>query len=166
MSGNPDFYHGAHPEQLNRQIRDKLGRFIVPFTQHDLPIMPNHVTAAKGPDGSAAVTIRQAIYDIHFGVRAINAVQSYGRAEPQYNGNAYAFSSIYHSGQLKLFTSHPTPPANPGGRPNYHMNHLRSFAIGDTPEPWRDGATWYRNSIELAKEYRDEAMRGANEVVN
>lgn len=166
VSGNPDFYHGARPEQLVRQIRDELGEYIVPSTQHDLPILPNHVTAAKGPDGSAAVAIRQATYDAYFGARAMNATKSYGQAEPQYDSNAYVFSSIYHNGQLKLYTSHPTAPANPGGLPNYHMNHLRSFAMGDTPQTWRDGATWYRNSIGLAKEFRDEAMRGANEVVN
>lgn len=166
VSGNPDFYHGARPEQLDRQIRDELGQYIVPSTQHDLPILLNHVTAAKGPDGSAAVAIRQATYDAHFGVRAMDATISYGQAEPQHDGNAYAFSSIYHNGQLKLYTSHSTAPANPGGPPNYYMNHLRSFAMGDTAGTWRDGATWYRNSIGLAKEFRDETIRGANEVVN
>ena len=166
VSGNPDTYHGARPEQLDRRIRDELGQYIVPSTQHDLPILPNHVIAAKGPDGSAAVAIRQATYDAHFGVRAMDVTRSYGQAGPQHDGNAYAFSSIYYSGTLKLYTSHSTAPANPGGRPSYHMNHLRSFAMGDTAETWRDGATWYRNSIDLAKEFRDDVIHGANEVVN
>ena len=166
VPGNPDFYHGARPEQLDRRIRDELGRFVVPSTQHDLPIVPNHVTAAKGPDGSAAIAKRQAMFDIYFGGRAINTIQSYGQAKPQFDGNAYAFSSIYHNGQLKLYTSHPAPPVNPAGRPYYHMNHLGSFAMGGNEETFRTGATWYRNSIDLAKEMRDEAIRGANEVVN
>ena len=166
VPGNPDFYHGARPEQLERRVRVEIGHFVVPSTQHDLPIVPNHVTAAKGPDGSAAVAKRQATYDVYFGGRAINALQSYGQAEPQFDGNAYAFSSIYHNGQLKIYTSHPAPPANPGGRIDYHMNHLRSFAMGDTEETFRTGATWYRNSIDLAKEMRDEAIRGANEIAN
>ncbi|KAI9708148.1 MAG: hypothetical protein M1828_003095, partial [Chrysothrix sp. TS-e1954] len=166
VPGNPDFYHGARPEQLDRRIRDEIGRLVVPSTQHDLPIVPNHVTAAKGPDGSAAVAKRQATYDIFWGGRAFNALQSYGQAEPQFDGNAYAFSSIYHSGQLKMYTSHPAPPANPGGRPYYHMNPLGSFAMGGSEETFRTGATWYRNSIDLAKEMRDKAIRDANEVVN
>lgn len=46
------------------------------------------------------------------------------------------------------------------------MNHLRSFAMGDTAETWMDGATWYRNSIDLAKEFRNDVIHGANEVIN
>ena len=34
----------------------------------------------------------------------------------------------------------------------------------DSPETWREGATAYRNSIELAKEYRNDAIRRANEA--
>ena len=166
VSGNPDFYHGARPEQLERRVRNELGHLIIPSTQHDLPIVPNHFTAAKGPDGSAAVAGRQATYDAFFGARAIHALQTYGQAEPLFDGNAYTFSSTYHNGTLKLYTSHPAQPASLGGRPDYHMNHLRSFAMGDTPETWRDGAKWYRNSGDLAKEMRDQAILEANDVVN
>ena len=166
VSGNPDFYHGARPEQLERQVRNELEQFVVPSTQHDLPIVPNHFTAAKGPDGSAAVAARQATYDAYFGAQAMHVLQNYGQAEPRFDGNAYTFSSIYYGGQLKLYTSHPAQPANLGGRPDYHINHLRSFAMDDTAETWRAGATWYRNSMDLAKEMRDEAIQGANEVVN
>ena len=70
------------------------------------------------------------------------------------------------NGQLKFNTRHPAPPADPGGRPQYHSNLLRSFAMDDTPETWRIGATWYRNSINVAKELRDEAICGAYDVVN
>ena len=166
VSGNPDFYHGARAEQLERQIRNELGNLIIPSTQHDLPILPNHFTAAKGPDGSAAVAARQASYDAFFGARGYQALHSYGEEEPQFDGNAYTFSSIYHSGTLKMYTSHPSKPANPGGRPEYHLNHIRSFAMGDTPETWRTGATWYRNSIDMAKEMRDDAIGRANDVAN
>jgi hypothetical protein len=41
VPGNPDRYHGARPEQLDRQIRSEFRDQIVPSTQHDLPIAPN-----------------------------------------------------------------------------------------------------------------------------
>lgn len=166
VPGNPDFYHGARTEQLERRIRDELGNLIMPSTQHDLPILPNHFTAAKGPDGSAAVAARQASYNAFFGARGYQVLHTFGEEEPQFDGNAYTFSSIYHSGTLKMYTSHPTKPANPGGRPEYYLNHIRSFAMGDTPETWRTGATWYRNSIDMAKEMRDDAIGRANDVAN
>lgn len=165
-SGKPDFFHGARPEQLDRRIRSELEHSIVPSTQHDLPIVPTHFTAAKGPDGSAAVANRQVTYDTFFGSRGFHALQNYRRAEPQYDGKAYTIGTIYHNGLLQLFTSHPVPPANPGEPPSYYLNPLRSFAMRDTDETWRAGATWYRNSMKWTEEERDEAIRAANEVLN
>lgn len=166
VSGNPDSYHGARPEQLERRVRDELGHLVTPSTQHDLPIVPNHFTAVKGPDDTVAVARRQATYNAYFGARAIHALQNYGQAELRFDGSAYTFSSIYHNGVLTLDTSHPTQPANPGGRPGYHMNHVNSFAMDANEKAWILGATWYRNSMDLAKEMRDEAIRGANDVIN
>ncbi|KAF7509319.1 hypothetical protein GJ744_008213 [Endocarpon pusillum] len=166
VPGNPDFYHGARPESLKREIRDELDELIVPSTQHDLPIVPNHFMAAKGPDGSLAVADRQAAYDAAFGARAIHALQTFKQAEPQYDGKAYTFTSTYHGGQLTLYTSHPVKPASPGARPEYFMHQIGSFSMRNSPETWRQGATAYRNSVDLAKRYRDDAIRQTNEAFN
>ena len=165
-SGKPDFFHGARPEQLDRRIRNELEHLIIPSTQHDLPIVPNHFTAAKGPDGSAAVANRQVTYDTFFGARGILALRNHGKAEPRYDGKARTIGTIYHNGLLQLFTSHSVQPANPGEAPSYYINPLRSFAMRDTVETWRAGATWYRNSMKWAQEERDNAIRVANEVLN
>ena len=53
--GKPDLYDGARPEQLRRRVRDELSGHIIPSTQDELPIAPNSLLAAKGPDGSLAV---------------------------------------------------------------------------------------------------------------
>lgn len=79
VPGNPDRYYGARPEQLNREIRSELNGQIVPSTQHDLPILPNFLLAAKGPDGSLAVAGRQASYDGALGARAMHSLQTYGQ---------------------------------------------------------------------------------------
>ena len=104
---NLDAYYGAHPEQLHRRVCDELSGHIVPYTQHDLPVAPNFFLAEKGPDGSAAVAKRQACYDSALGARGINSLQSYGQKNAFYDNNAYTISSIYHNGQLQIFT---TPP--------------------------------------------------------
>ncbi|KAF9733854.1 hypothetical protein PMIN04_012897 [Paraphaeosphaeria minitans] len=161
--GNPDVYYGARPEQLSREIRNELGGHIIPSTQHDLPMAPNFFLAAKGPDGSLAVAGRQACYDGALGARGMASLQSYGQGEPDY-GTAYAISSIYHGGTLKIYTNHMTQSGSPSSRPEYHMNQLRSFAMTDTVDTFRQGAGAYRNLRDWAKKQRDDSIRQANEM--
>ncbi|KAK7912303.1 hypothetical protein PG985_014784 [Apiospora marii] len=130
VPGNPDRYYGARPEQLDRRIRADLMGFIVPSTQHDLPIMPNNILAVKGPDGSAAVAARQANYDGALGARGIQGVLSYGSSESQNDGNSRVITSTYHSGTLKMFTSHVKHPTHPGGRPDLPQWP----GLGETPK--------------------------------
>lgn len=126
VPGNPDRYYGARPEQLNRQVRNKLSGHIIPSTQHDLPIAPNFFLAVKGPDGSAAVAARQACYDGALGARGMHSLQSYGQEKPVYDNKAYTITSIYHNGQLKMYTVHPAQPNGPGSRPEYYMTDRKS----------------------------------------
>lgn len=166
VPGNPDLYYGARPEQLNRQVRDELSDKIIPSTQHDLPIVPNFFLAAKGPDGSIAVAGRQASYDGALGARGMHSLQSYRQDEPTYDNSAYTITSIYHGGQLKIYTSHPAQPNGSGSRPEYYMTQLRSFAMTDTADTFRQGATAFRNARDWTKEQRDEAISQANERVS
>ena len=59
----------------------------------------------------------------------------------------------------------PIQPSSPGGRPEYCMSQLRSFAMTDTAETFRQGVTAYRNARDWTKEQRDEAIKQANERV-
>lgn len=163
-AAKPDLYYGARPEQLDRRVRDKLSDQIIPSTQDDLPIAPNFFLAAKGPNGTAAGVKRQACYDGALGARGMHYLQSYGEDKPVHDNNAYTITSIYSDGQLKMYTSHPI--INPKGRSEYCMNQLRSFAMTDTTDTFRQGATAYRNARDWAKEQRDEAIRRANKRVN
>jgi hypothetical protein len=125
VPGNPDIYYGARPEQLNRRVRDDLSGGSIPSTQDDLPILPNFFLAVKGPDGSAAVAKRQASYDGALGARGMLSLQSYGQINPVYSNNAYTFTSTYHDGTLKIYTSHHTQPIGPGGQPEYYMHQIK-----------------------------------------
>ena len=165
-AAKPDLYYGARPEQLDRRVRDELSGHIIPSTQDDLPIAPNFFLAAKGPDGTAAVARRQACYDGALGARGIHSLQSYGEDEPVHDNNAYAISSIYSDGQLKMYTSHPTQPTSPKGRPEYFMTQLNTWGMTGNLDTFRQGATAYRNARDWTKEQRDKAIRRANERAN
>ncbi|KXX77155.1 hypothetical protein MMYC01_207569, partial [Madurella mycetomatis] len=165
VPGNPDRYYGARPEQLDREVRTKLGDRIIPSTQHDLPIAPNFSLAAKGPDGSSAVAQRQASYDVTLGARGMLDLISYGKLEPVYDNKAYAMTCTYHAGTLKMYTGHPIPPANPGARPEYVTTQVKAYALTSDYDTYRQGAAAYRNGRDWAKRQRDEAIKRANERV-
>ncbi|KAF2815589.1 uncharacterized protein BDZ99DRAFT_470955 [Mytilinidion resinicola] len=93
----------------------------------------------------------------------MNSLQSYGKGEPVSDNNAYTITSIYHNGQLQMYTSHPTQPSTPGGRPEYHMTQLNTWGMTGNPETFRQGAGAFRNARDWAKEQRDKAIEQANE---
>ncbi|TWU71291.1 hypothetical protein ED733_001670 [Metarhizium rileyi] len=165
VPGNPDLYYGARPEQLHRTIRQELNNYLVPSTQHDLPIVPNFLFQAKGPDGSLSVATRQASYDGALGARGLHCLQSYGyeQSEPKYDNNAYTLTSLYHGGQLKMYTSHPIPPAVVGGQPGFVMTQIDSWSVTGNCDAFRQGATAFRNGRDWAKCQRDSAIHEANE---
>ncbi|EQL28001.1 hypothetical protein, variant 2 [Blastomyces dermatitidis ATCC 26199] len=160
----PDHFYGARPEQLDRQIRNKLSDHIIPSMQDDLPMVPNFFLEAKGPDGSLAVATRQACYDGALGARGMHALQSYQQDRSTYDNSAYTLSSTYHGGTLKLYTTHLTEPEGPGRRPEYIMTQLKGWSLTSDLGTFRQGACAYRNGRDWAKEKRDEFIRTANET--
>lgn len=163
--GNPDIYHGARPEQLDRRVRDEISDQVVPTTQDDLPIVPNFFLAAKGPDGIPSVGGRQVAYDGALGARGMHSLRSYCQGESAFDNKAYTITSIYQSGHLKMYTSHPAQPGGTGTRPEYYLHQLRDFSMTDDSDAFRQGATAYRNARDWAKEQRDNAIDRANKTV-
>ncbi|QPH15597.1 hypothetical protein C2857_000037 [Epichloe festucae Fl1] len=163
VPGNPDLYYGARPEQLDRRIRRDLNGQIIPSTQCDLPIAPNFFLEAKGPDGTLSVACRQSCYDGALGARGIHSLQSHGITEPQYDNKAYTISSIYHGGQLKMYSTHPIAPCDSEAKPGYVTTHVRSWALAGDADSFRQGAAAYRNARDWTKQMRDEAIKLANQ---
>lgn len=159
---SPDIYYGTYPEELDRSIRNQLGSYIIPSTMLDKPMAPNFFLEAKGPNGGAAVAARQARYDGALGARAMHALQNHGKDKPEYDSNAYTFSSTYHDGTLKLYTHHTTAPSGPDGRSEYHMTQVGAWAMTGGIDDFRRGATAFRNARDLAKQHRDGFIQGAN----
>jgi hypothetical protein len=126
---------------------------------------PNFYLEAKGLDGSLVVARRQASYFGASSERAISSLQSYREKEPVYDNNAHTITSIYHSGQLKMYTTHITAPAGPRKPPEYQMTQINTWGLTGNANTFRQGATAFQNGRDLAKDWRDKFISAANERV-
>lgn len=162
----PDFYDGARFNDIDATVRNHLNNLIIPSDTNAArrPAAPNFFLEAKAPWGAADVAKRQAGIDRAIGARAMHALQNYGVDEPVFDGNAYTYSSTYHAGTgtLQLYAHHVTPPTAPGGRPEYHMTLLDSYAMTGKRERFVEGATAFRNARDLAQRHRDSLIQAAN----
>ncbi|KAK3317217.1 hypothetical protein B0T19DRAFT_287600 [Cercophora scortea] len=158
----PDSFDGARRSDVERQVKKDLNDMIIPTKHFGAPIVPNFFIEAKSPSGRNDIAERQALHDGAIGARAMHSLQSYGQDEPVYDGNAYTYSSTYHTDTVRLYAHHVTPAAAPGDGPEYHMTQLRAVAITDSREAFAQGASAFRNLRDLAQQHRDNIIQGAN----
>lgn len=159
----PDLYHGADASSIHPRVRADLEEHIIPSSNTCRPAAPNFFLEVKSTEGRPAVAKRQALYDAAVGARAMHSLQMYGATAPVYDNNAYSHSAYYIDGTLKMYAIHPTEPKEPGGKPEYHMTLVRTYAMDGDVESFRKGAAAYRNTRDLAKKQRDTFIDQANE---
>ncbi|KKK16555.1 hypothetical protein AOCH_004572, partial [Aspergillus ochraceoroseus] len=169
-SAIPDFYHGAAPNQLNPVIRKQLSDQIIPSKQSNRPMAPNFFIEVKGHAGSMLAARGKACYDGALGARAMHSLQQFGNESStnmpaNYDGNAYTMISVYQSGFLSIYATHPTSSRSnsPDNHPDYVMTQLGQWALSGDPETFQQGITAYRNARDLAQEQRNEFIKQANE---
>lgn len=158
----PDYFDGAHPGDLDGEVRRMLSTTIVPTKHPHVPIAQNFFLEAKAPTGGAHVALRQALHDGACGARAMHDLQNFGEEEPVYDGNTYTYSSTYHDGILRFFQHHITAPITPGGRPEYHMTRLDGFDLTSKRKTCVEGIAAFRNLRDHAKRDRDHFIERAN----
>lgn len=159
VDAKPDLYDGALPAPIDRRIRGELSASIIPLTLRQAPVLPNFFTEVKGPDGSTAVAKRQACYDGALGARGIHELRSFGTdATIAYGNNAYTITSTYHDGNLKMYTTHPSPSTDSESSIEYHMTQLGSWALTGSGGQFREGARAFRNARDWAKEQRNKII--------
>ncbi|KAJ9161135.1 Ribonuclease H-like protein [Coniochaeta hoffmannii] len=162
----PDFYDGARFSDIDSTVREDLSSLMIPSDTNAArrPAAPNFFLEAKAPWGGADIAKRQAGLDGAIGARAMHALQNYGDEEPGFDGNAYSYSSTYHTGTgtLQLYTHHVTAPTAPDGRPEYHMTQLDGWQMTGNIDTFRRGATAFRNARDLAQGHRNRFIQAAN----
>ena len=132
ISGLTSQVSAAVPATITPQIRERLGLYILPSIRPYAPALPNVFTEGKGPNGSLAVTIRQACYDGALGARGMHKLRTFGvdgNMETMYDGNAYTITSTYQMGQLRLYSTHLAQPKHAEGRPGYYMTTVKLLAL-------------------------------------
>ena len=157
----PDFYDGALPKEIDTTVREDLGQYIVPTGYSMAPVAPNFFLEVKAPKGSADVVKRQACYNGAIGARGMHQLQSYKQKESIYDGNAYTITSTFHTGNLRMYTTHPTQTED--GTTEYHMSQVDGWDLTGNPNSFRQGATAFRNARDYAREQRDAFISAANE---
>ena len=160
----PDLYYGASASEIDTRVQDDIGEYIIPSTNKKHPVVPNYSLAGKAKSGNADVAQRQGMYDGGVGARSMHKLQNYGNTTPVYDGNAYTLSSTYHDGQMKMYATHPAPPARRGGNLRYYTTQLDTYGMTGNINSFRSGATAYRNAREWTKEQRDRFISDANTV--
>ena len=94
----------------------------------------------------------------------MHKLRSYVDPGTAYDNNAYTITSTYHggSGDLTIYSTHPTPSNNPQNPIEYRITQLNGWKITSNPEAFRQGASALRNAREWAKEKREELIIAAN----
>ncbi|KAH8429985.1 uncharacterized protein LDX57_007657 [Aspergillus melleus] len=121
---------------------------------------------------------RHSSNSISIGSNSINRPQDDNCSDPApapgpahdstHDNHAYSIASTFHDGTLGIYATHPTrTPSNinPGAdrQTDYVMTQIGHYSLIGSPESYQQGLSAYRNSQDLAKEYRDEFIRQANE---
>ena len=108
---------------------------------------------------------RQACYHSALGARGVHELRTYVNPETAFDNNAYTVSSTYSGGAgggfLTLYATYPTY-SDDRRRTEYNMNQLRSFAMTDNPDSFRQGAGAFRNARDWAHKKRQELIAVAN----
>lgn len=158
-----DLYDGSDPSDLGLAIREELSNFIVLSTDTTRPILANFFTEFKGPSRDLNVLERQALRDAGEGGRAMVTIRTHLDPQTAYDSNAYTTIFTYApNGLLNLYTVHAVKVKGNVYPCELRIIRHRSFAMLDSPDTFREGATWFRNARELMKEYRDSHIDRAN----
>ena len=161
VAPKPDLYDGVNPTTLDKAIREELADVIVPSKSGGNPVVPNFFFEIAGPKSRPMVAELRARYHGAIGARAMNALQSYGKQTPVYDGKAYSFSSVYHRGILEIYAHHLTAPITARKQPVYHMTRVDIFVLLKHRD-FHEAVTALRNCRDLAKKWRNKFIQAAN----
>ncbi|KAK1252615.1 LOW QUALITY PROTEIN: hypothetical protein MKX08_003802 [Trichoderma sp. CBMAI-0020] len=162
----PDYFEGALLEDVDMTVREDLDNQIIPTKNAEAPIVPNFFMEFKNNAGKMKVAERQTTMNGVHGAYIMHALKNYLRdendEEPEYDGNAYAFTATLVDTYLRLYAHHLTEPSQPGDQPGCYATLLKAYALDDE-EAYLTGRGAFRNLRMRAKEDRDRFIAKANE---
>ena len=164
IAAESTIYKGAEIGQLSKPVCEALESYIVPSRTQKRLILPNFFIESWPSCSHYRVGMRQSLYIGCMGARAMQVLQSYGKPDPIFDGNAYTIVVTHYEEVLKFYSLHPTKPVESGSPVQYHMTRLASFAIG-SEETLQAALTAYRNLRGWTKGKRNEFIEAANEMV-
>ena len=153
------FCDGLLPAQIDLQIREDLGCYIVPSKNPIVLCLPNFFL--EGVEKEWDVAKRRGCYCGTLGARGVYKLRSYVDPDTALDNKAYTIVATFHKeGSLKLFTIHPTQFRNDVIA--YHMTVLGTFIMTDELESFRKGVRALRNARNWAMEQRENLANTAN----
>jgi hypothetical protein len=159
----PDYFEGALFEDVDITVREDLDKQIIPTTNVAAPIVPNFFLEIKNNGGRMKVAEAQTTMNGAHGAYIMHALQSYlTDGEPEYDGNAYAFTAILVDTYLKLYAHHLIAPTQSASPPSCYTTLLKVYGLEDE-EAYSAGRAAFRNLRLRAKEDRDRFIAKANE---
>ncbi|KAF2209994.1 hypothetical protein CERZMDRAFT_46160 [Cercospora zeae-maydis SCOH1-5] len=153
----PHHSFGAAKEDIEPSVK-----YILCAPGAHAPVAVNDIMQVKGPDGKASVLQSQVTLDGAVGERAMHKLRSFAiGSEVSADSEARTFVQSYHAGTMKFYATHRRP--NPSGGPDQIVtSEIGGQYLCGSPAQLRDGIAKYRNSVQLATRYRNEAVQAAN----
>lgn len=158
----PGFFDGAHPDTVDKEVREDLDMIIVPIKPkwNSVPLAPNFFLEAIPYGGSFFIGQRKIMLDGAHGSVIMHTLQNYLLDKPVYDGNAYTFSALLSDEVLWLYAHHLAVPAAPGHNPCLYTTLITAHVM--KTKDYLEGIIAFRNLRELAKTYRDQFIETAN----
>lgn len=162
IKAQPDWYDGCLLTELDRDIRDAPGRYIVPVANSEARCLPNFVFNATGSlAGRYGLLRRQSMYDGSLCARGIHQLRRYINPATALDGNAYTIAMSY-DGEIDVLTAYVTRlfdwRADKGA---YQTFELKSWSLGER-KSFQTGIRAFRNRRDWAAEQRALLIVAAN----
>ncbi len=159
----PDWFDGHTPSSENQDLRQRLGRYIVPSKNASLPFLPNFFIEVKGPNGVPDQNRLQVIHAGIFGARGMQRLRAhalgYRAAAVEKPGQAILVT--YCSTTIEISLIHTAEPTLSNWEVEYHVTHLGIWNPGSSIQEFRKAASALRNLRDWAKDERDYAIENA-----
>ena len=155
----PSCCEGLLPLEIDFQIRQDLGRYIIPTKKPIALCLPNFFLEGLATDWRVAK--RRGCYCGTLGARGVYKLRSYVNLDTALDNRAYTVIATYcQIGTLQLYTIHPAKFGNDDM--GYYMTLLGAFVMTDNLESFRKGVRALRNARDWAIEQRKNLADSAN----